>query len=161
MEDLPQQDREKFMISLSIPYRNFGRTTQELTYEFIDPFERDEDRYDYTGKKIWIHNIIRFMHKVYVTNREFYIVVVNERKDTTVAERVKQLFEAGGGVPLLKSFRSSLIGTFKYDPIVILDEALKPLIKAGKHEEIGEKYGGNVYRVSAGIVYQKISNAIF
>lgn len=68
MRHVPEEDKNKFIKSLSIPYRNFGGTTEELRYEFRDPFESDERRYDRTGKTIWINKIVKLMEMVYKCN---------------------------------------------------------------------------------------------
>ncbi|MBI2101116.1 hypothetical protein HYT53_00725 [Candidatus Woesearchaeota archaeon] len=68
MYDVPKEDQAKFIKSLLTPYRKFGEYTDEFKYEFKDPFGRDEQRHDYSGKKAWINRIADFMKQVYISN---------------------------------------------------------------------------------------------
>ena len=157
MQYVPTQDRQKFIRSLQIAHRNFGRFTKELTYEFIWPFNPGEDSHDDTGKVMWIRRVVQFMGKLYGNNTASYLVVVNEKADNTIGQAVQQIFENRGGSTPLSDFKSLLVKRLETDPSTILSKAFSPTIQVGKMDVVGDTYNSNVYRVIGNNVYRNPS----
>lgn len=161
MQDIPPEDREKFIQSLLLKRRTFGERTRELNYEFRDPFAPDEERYDDTGKRTWINQLVMAMGLVYRSHSDSYVVVPNELIDQTLAMTVDKIFDNHGKQIPLQRFKQELkqrLG-FQKDTTYTIPRMFMPKILTGELEEIRAQFKSDIYLVRDELIHQPKKSA--